>query len=80
MSRNTSIRVGQSATALGILSLFNYPLNEAACLPVSTVYSPIPLKASTHFASTRLVTLKNYQLNAGCRGDKLPNEHNSFSK
>ena len=41
VSMNTSTRVGQCATVFSILSLFNYPLNEAACPPVSTVYSPI---------------------------------------
>ena len=33
-------RIGQCATVFSILSLFKYPLNEAACPPVSTVYSP----------------------------------------
>ena len=29
---------------------------------------------------TRLVALKNYQLNTGCRAEKLPNEHDLFSQ
>ena len=41
MCMNTSSRVEQCATVFSILNLFNYPLNEAACPPVSTVYSPI---------------------------------------
>ena len=41
VSMNTSSRVGQCATVFSILSLFNYPLNEAAYPPFSTVYSPI---------------------------------------
>ena len=41
MSMNTSNRVGQCAIVLSSLSLFNYSLNEAACPPVSTVYSPV---------------------------------------
>ena len=38
---NTSSRVGQCSTMFSILSLFNHPLNEAACPQISTVYSPI---------------------------------------
>ena len=38
---NTRSRVRQCATVFSILNLFNYPLNEPACPPVSTVYSPI---------------------------------------
>ena len=38
---NTSSRVEQCATMFTILSLFNYPLNEADFPLVSTVYSPI---------------------------------------
>ena len=41
VSMKTSSRVGQRATVFSILSLFNYPVNEAACPPVNTVYSPI---------------------------------------
>ena len=41
VSMNTSSRVGQCATVFSILSQFNYPLNEAACSPASTVHSPI---------------------------------------
>ena len=41
VSMNTNSRIGQCATVVSILSLFNSPLNEAACPPVSTVYSPI---------------------------------------
>ena len=28
----------------------------------------------------RLVALKNYQMNTGCRAEKLPSEHGSFSQ
>ena len=40
-SMNTSSRAGQCATVFSILNLFNYPLNKAACAPVSKVYSAI---------------------------------------
>ena len=38
---DTSSCIGQCATFFSNLGLFNYPLNEAACPLVSTVYSPI---------------------------------------
>ena len=41
VSMNTSSRVGQCATVFSISNQFNYPLNEVACLPVSTAYSQI---------------------------------------
>ena len=35
------VRVGQCTTVFSILRLFIYLLNEAACPPFSTVYSPV---------------------------------------
>ena len=41
VTMNTSSRVLQCVTVFSILNLLNYPLNEAACRPVSTAYSMI---------------------------------------
>ena len=39
--KNTNSHFGKCSTVLSIISPFHYPLNEAACPPGSTVYSPI---------------------------------------
>ena len=95
MSINTSSFVGQCATVFRILSLLAYPLNQAACPPVNTVYFPIlPSEGhATHNAAVlnenkintirgidTAIALKNYQLNTGCRAEKLPNDYSSFSQ
>ena len=53
VSINTSTRVGQCATVFTIISLFSYPVNEAACPPVSTAYSPI-MSSEVVYASMRV--------------------------
>ena len=80
---------GKCATVFSILSLFNYPLNEVACPPVSTVYSPtMPSEASYTLmrAVTRLSALIENKINTirgidrVSRVKKLPAEHDSFSQ
>ena len=84
VSTNTSSRVGQCATVFSIQSLFNYPLNEAACSPDSTVYSPImPYEGIYTLTSVqkRLSVLNENKINTirgidtGIRVEKLPAEH-----
>ena len=68
VAMNTSSRVGQCATVFSILSLFNYPLNKAACPPVCTLYSCI-MPSEEHdlhtFACsiTQLCTLNENKIN-----------------
>ena len=80
MSMNTSSRVGQCVTVFSILTLFNYALNEGACLPVSSAYSPIMLSEAI-YTLMRLHSLNENKINA-VRGvdtvsriEKLPAEH-----
>ena len=85
---NTSSRVGQCAT-VSILSLFTYPLNEASCPPVSTVVdSPIRLSEgiytlmcvyNTNRGIDSVSRVEILSAEHGYSGEKLPNEHDSFS-
>ena len=79
----TSSRVGQCATKFRILTLFISQVNEAACPPVSTVYSPIMPSEGIYNACslTRLSVLNESKINmikgidTISRVEKLPAEH-----
>ena len=82
VSTNTSSRVGQNATVFSILSLFNYPLNEADCPPVSTyILSDHALWRHLHSNACSLKKLNAIRgIDTVSRVEKLPNEHDSFSQ
>ena len=49
-------------------------------LSVSSIYMHVYIHTHILEGLTRVVASKNYQLNTGCRAEKLPNEHDSFSQ
>ena len=81
VSMNPSSHVGQCAIMFSILSLFNYPLNEASCSPVNTFYSLIMPSEGIYTPLTRLSVLNENKINTIrgidtiSRNEKLPAEH-----